>query len=322
MNINVTSLLNSFTDKHILVIGDVMLDKYILGSVDRISPEAPVPVVHIEKTDHHSGGAANVARNIHGLGGKVTLIGLVGMDDSGKQLKTILSEDEGISCQLLTEVQRETIVKTRIIAQGQQVVRLDKENVTAPSHDTIESLKQAISNSLDDMDGVILQDYNKGLFTKGLIQWIMDQTREKSLPVYVDPKKHHFSFYSGARLFKPNLSEFFTGIDDETDLEKAGESFRSQHGFDLLMVTQGEKGMSLFSKDKFYQIDTKARAIHDVSGAGDTVIATFALSDVCGSPPNDSAWLANLAAGRVCEEVGVVPIDTNSLMEIVNHHHD
>ena len=322
MNINVTSLLNSFTDKHILVIGDVMLDKYILGSVDRISPEAPVPVVHIEKTDHHSGGAANVARNIHGLGGKVTLIGLVGMDDSGKQLKSILLEDDGISCQLLTEVQRQTTVKTRIIAQGQQVVRLDRENITVPSDNTIESLKQSISSFIDGVEGVILQDYNKGVFTKGFIQWIMDQTRGRSIPVYVDPKKRHFSFYSGARLFKPNLSEFITELGDETDLEKAGESFRSKHGFGLLMVTQGEKGMSIFSKDKFHQIATKARAVHDVSGAGDTVIATFALSDVCGCSTNDSAWLANLAAGRVCEEVGVVPIDTNSLMEIVNHHHD
>ncbi len=321
MNIDVKSLLNQFTDKHILVIGDVMLDKYIWGSVHRISPEAPVPVVHVERTNHHSGGAANVARNICGLGGNVTLIGLTGTDDSGKLLKSILAEDEGISCQLLSEDGRQTTVKTRIMAQGQQVVRLDRENNSTPIPATVEALKQVISNSLDTSDGVILQDYNKGVFTIDLIQWIMDQSRGKSIPVYVDPKKRHFSTFAGARLFKPNLSEFFSSVDDETDFETAGEFFRSKNGFELLLITLGEKGMSLFSEDELFQIATKAREVHDVSGAGDTVIATFALSDVCGSDPGESARLSNLAAGRVCEEVGVIPIDKDSLMEIVNHHH-
>jgi len=322
MKLDITALLKQFTDKHLLVVGDVMLDKYIWGSVDRISPEAPVPVVHVNKTNHHSGGAANVARNIHGLGANVTLIGLVGDDTSGQQLKSILSEDEDISCKLLIESGRQTTVKTRIIAQGQQVVRLDRENHLSPTGDTVDMLKQVIAPALASVDGIILQDYNKGVFTPELIQWIMEQSRKNSIHVYVDPKKHHFAAYSGARLFKPNVSEFFSNVNDESELDGAGESFRNKHGFDILMVTQGEKGMTLFTADKPFQIETKARAVHDVSGAGDTVIATFALSDVCGCSPEEAARISNLAAGRVCEEVGVVPIDTDSLLDIVNHHHD
>ncbi|MBT3179954.1 MAG: D-glycero-beta-D-manno-heptose-7-phosphate kinase [Candidatus Marinimicrobia bacterium] len=320
MKIDLKSLFNKITEKRILVIGDVMLDKYIWGSVDRISPEAPVPIVHIERTDYHSGGAANVARNIHGLGGNVTLIGLIGKDDSGRILKTILSEDEGIRCQLVSDNARETIVKTRIIAQGQQVVRLDRESISIPSAEIAATLKQTIINSLTEIDAVILQDYNKGVFTQELIEWIMNLCQKKSIPVYVDPKKNHFSCFSDARLFKPNLSEFYSRNNDVNDFKKAGELFRKEHNFNMLMITQGEKGMTLFMKNEILQIPTKARAVHDVSGAGDTVIATFVLSDLCGLSPAQSAWLSNLAAGRVCEELGVVPINTASLLDIVNHH--
>ena len=311
-----------FPEKNILVVGDVMLDKYIWGSVERISPEAPVPVVNVERTNYHSGGAANVARNIHGLGGNVTLIGLSGNDESGKLLKSILSEDEGITCSLLTEAGRQTTVKTRIMAQGQQVVRLDRESDFTPSLETIQAIQTEIAKTLDSVDGIILTDYGKGVLTGEMITWIMDQAVSKSIPVYVDPKKNHFDLFKGARLFKPNFSEFSTMMNQDLIFEESGELFRKTNGYEILMVTQGEKGMTLFSDNQHFQITTQAREVHDVSGAGDTVISTFALSDICGNSPSDSAWLANMAAGRVCEDVGVVPISAESLLEIINHHHD
>ena len=315
-------LLSQFTEKRILVVGDVMLDKYIWGSVDRISPEAPVPVVNVERTNYHSGGAANVARNIHGLGGNVILVGLGGNDESGKLLRSILSEDDGIDCSLLTEENRQTTVKTRIMAHGQQVVRLDRENNSKPSPATIESLKKTISENINSVDGIILTDYGKGVLTREIINWIMDQALANSIPVYVDPKKDNFASFSGARLFKPNSFEFSSIIENPKPFIEAAELFRKENRMELLMVTQSEKGMALFSDQTHFQITTQAREVHDVSGAGDTVIATFTLSDICRNNPKDSAWLANMAAGRVCEEVGVVPISSDSLLEIINHHHE
>tara|TARA_A100001037_G_C15152737_1_gene640607 strand:- start:6551 stop:7519 length:969 start_codon:yes stop_codon:yes gene_type:complete len=322
MNIDVKNLLNQFKEKHILVIGDVMLDKYIWGSVDRISPEAPVPVVNVNKSNHHPGGAANVARNIYGLGGNVTLIGVIGDDRSGELLQSILADDSGINCQLITDKDRETTIKTRIIAHGQQVVRLDRENSSPLSDITFEKLQATISHQIDQVDGIILQDYNKGIFNKQMITWIMELCKDRSVPVFVDPKKSNFTSYSGARLFKPNFLEFLSNLNGLTDLNLSGEEFRSKNGYEMLIVTQGEKGMTLFTEKGQFKIETKARDVHDVSGAGDTVIATFTLCDICGYSPDKSALMANLAAGRVCEEAGVVPIDANSLLDIVKHHHD
>ena len=195
MNIDVKNLLNQFKEKHILVIGDVMLDKYIWGSVDRISPEAPVPVVNVNKSNHHPGGAANVARNIYGLGGNVTLIGVIGDDRSGELLQSILADDSGINCQLITDKDRETTIKTRIIAHGQQVVRLDRENSSPLSDITFEKLQATISHQIDQVDGIILQDYNKGIFNKQMITWIMELCKDRSVPVFVDPKKSNFTSY-------------------------------------------------------------------------------------------------------------------------------
>ena len=164
MNINIEHLLSQFSNKHILVIGDVMLDKYIWGSVDRVSPEAPVPVVKVEKTDYHAGGAANVAENIHGLGGEVTLIGLIGDDPDGETLQSILKKDNRYSFQCFIEDNHQTTVKTRVMAQGQQVVRMDNEIIDHPSSETTEALKASITKSMTAVDGIILQDYEKGIF--------------------------------------------------------------------------------------------------------------------------------------------------------------
>jgi len=322
LNINLQELIQTISKKHVLVIGDVMLDEYIWGAVDRISPEAPVPVVSVTQREYHSGGAANVARNIHGLGGKVTLVGLTGDDASGQKLMDILSKDSGVRMLPIMEPNRMTTVKTRVIAHNQHVVRMDAEQTNPLSQDSFSQMKTHVSEILHDVDGIILQDYDKGVLSKDVIQWIMSVAKEKQIPVYVDPKKQHFSHFSGARLFKPNLAEFSKELSDFDSLEEAGTSFRDKQQFELLMVTRGKDGVSLFTKTDIHQIPTKARAVHDVSGAGDTVIATFTVFDLCSISENESALLANYAAGRVCEEVGVVPITAEKLSEFVYHHSD
>ncbi|MEC7730780.1 MAG: PfkB family carbohydrate kinase [Candidatus Neomarinimicrobiota bacterium] len=311
-----------YSSKHLLVVGDVMLDKYIWGTTDRISPEAPVPVVHIENVDYHAGGAANVARNISGLGGRVSLVGLIGNDSTGSTLKTILAADDLSDHYLVSDPRRITTVKTRIIAQGQHVVRLDDEDDALASADTTAAIKEIMTPLLGEVDGILLQDYNKGVLSAELISWIIARANEDCTPVYVDPKKHHFSSYQGARLFKPNYTEYLSVIRTGVDLETAGEAYRKENEFEVLLITRGADGMSLFQDGNYIRISTRARSVHDVSGAGDTVIATFALNDVCGLEPTDSAMLANLAAGKVCEAVGVVPVTSHSLMEIVDHYQE
>ena len=311
-----------YSSKHLLVVGDVMLDKYIWGTTDRISPEAPVPVVHIENVDYHAGGAANVARNISGLGGRVSLVGLIGNDSTGSTLKTILAADDLSDHYLVSDPRRITTVKTRIIAQGQHVVRLDDEDDALASADTTAALKEIMTPLLGEVDGILLQDYNKGVLSAELISWVIARANEGFTPVYVDPKKHYFSSYQGARLFKPNYAEYLSVIRTGADLETAGEAYRKENEFDVLLITRGADGMSLFQDGNYIRIPTRARSVHDVSGAGDTVIAAFALNDVCGLEPTDSAMLANLAAGKVCEAVGVVPVTSHSLMEIVDHYQE
>ena len=309
-----------YPSKHLLVIGDVMLDKYIWGDIERISPEAPVPVVHIDNVEYHAGGAANVARNISGLGGKVSLVSLIGEGSSSTTLKTILSKDNLSQQFLLSDPSRITTVKTRIIAQGQHMIRLDDEKFVLSDGRIIMALKEYILPLLQDIDGILLEDYNKGVLSPELISWIMKEAKKKSIPVYVDPKYLHFSYYRGARFFKPNYSEYVSFIDHKNNLKTNGEVFRNEHDFEVLLITKGADGMDLFYDENYIQIPTRARSVHDVSGAGDTVIATFSLNDLCGLEPTDSAMLANLAAGKVCESVGVVPITRKSLMEILEHN--
>lgn len=312
-------LVQLYSQKHLLVIGDVMLDEYIWGTVDRISPEAPVPVVTVSKREYHSGGAANVARNLHGLGANVTLVGLTGDDAAGKTLLNILDKDNGIHFLPIEDNQRVTTVKTRVIAHDQHVVRLDDEKITNPTENALDKMKSLINNTINQVDGIILQDYNKGVLNQDCIEWVMALSTEKNIPVYVDPKKQNFTSFKGARFFKPNLNEFSPELSENSSINDAGSLFREKNKFDIVMVTQGKDGMTVFTENDTLQIPTKARAVHDVSGAGDTVIATFALNDLCGVPVQEAATIANLAAGRVCEEVGVVPITSDKLVDFINN---
>ena len=322
MNIHIDKLIDQFTQKHILVIGDVMLDEYIWGKVNRVSPEAPVPVVKLDNIDYHAGGAANVGENVFSLGCEVTMVGLIGNDNNGERLKNILNKENRFNLRLVKQTGRPTTVKTRIMAQGQQVMRVDNETEEPPATDILEELQSTIDSVINDVDGVILQDYGKGLFSKEMILWVMQRAKKASCPVYVDPKYHNYSCYSGARLLKPNSSEFWNNVEENPSLEEAASSLKVDNDYSILLVTRGAEGMSIFYNDIKEHIPTTARSVHDVSGAGDTVISTFAICDICGADPLESAWVANYAAGKVCEQAGVVPIKIDDLIDIVNDKDD
>jgi|TARA_B110000438_G_scaffold83368_1_gene83048 rfaE bifunctional protein kinase chain/domain len=311
-----------FDKKKILVIGDLMLDTYLWGHSERISPEAPVPIVQVNKVEHNLGGAANVALNLSSLGCEVFLIGTIGSDPEGEILKNLLNQSNIDFTPLVEFDSRPTTVKSRIISHDQQVIRTDRELTHDLSDESNKELQGLVSSIINDVDGIILEDYNKGVLNAGSISKIINLVKDTDKPIYVDPKEKNFDLYKNVRLFKPNLSEFRSLYKENTSLEKDGFNLKKNINADILMITRSADGVSLFVDSDYYDIPTKARSVHDVSGAGDTVIATFTLSDLCGATPKESVLLSNFAAGRVCEEVGVVPISLTMLNEMIEHHNN
>jgi len=322
MKIDINTFTKDYNNKNIIVIGDIILDTYVLGNVNRISQEAPVPIVSMQKKDFKPGGAANVAINLSNLGASVTLVGVSGFDSNHIKLIETLNNYKNIKTRIIQCDDRPTTVKTRIIADNRQLVRLDDE-IIKPVENEIENKITDICKSIcPNADGIIIQDYNKGLLTKNIISYIMSYSIKKNKSIYVDPKHDNYQLYKGARLFKPNLKEFnsITKNMDFGSLPESGFRFKELMDCELLLLTLGSKGMTLYDDRNCKTIATKARKVYDVSGAGDTVIATFAINDICGIDPIKSSYIANLAAGRVCEEVGVFPIDIESLKDIFFHH--
>ena len=311
-----------FDKKKILVIGDLMLDTYLWGHSERISPEAPVPIVQVNKVEHNLGGAANVALNLSSLGCEVFLIGTIGSDPEGEILKNLLNQSNIDFTPLVEFDSRPTTVKSRIISHDQQVIRTDRELTHDLSDESNKELQGLVSSIINDVDGIILEDYNKGVLNAGSISKIINLVKDADKPIYVDPKEKNFDLYKNVRLFKPNLSEFRSLYKENTSLEKDGFNLKKNINADILMITRSADGVSLFVDSDYYDIPTKARSVHDVSGAGDTVIATFTLSDLCGATPKESVLLSNFAAGRVCEEVGVVPISLTMLNEMIEHQNN
>jgi len=311
-----------FNKKKILVIGDLMLDTYLWGHSERISPEAPVPIIQVNKVEHNLGGAANVALNLSSLGCEVLLIGLIGSDPEGEILKKLLAQSNIDFTSLVQSDGRPTTVKSRIISHDQQVIRTDRELTHDLSDESNKELQCLVSAIINDVDGIILEDYNKGVLNTGSIPKIINIANDTDKPIYVDPKEKNFDLYKNVRLFKPNLSEFRSLYKENTTLERDGFNLKKNINADILMITRSAEGVSLFVDSDYYDIPTKARSVHDVSGAGDTVIATFTLSDLCGATPQEAVILSNFAAGRVCEEVGVVPISLNMLNEMIEHHNN
>jgi len=324
MKLNINTLSEDYSKKNILVIGDIILDAYVYGKVDRISQEAPVPIVSVDRQKFKPGGAANVALNLSGLGAKVTLMGIVGKDANQTELKKCFTRHDNINNQIIDCDTRPTSIKTRIIADGRQIARLDSEVTKEISDEYISLLIEVFNNNCNDVDGIIIQDYNKGLLSQKLIKHITKYARDKSIPVYVDPKYNNYESYIGVRLFKPNLVEYQAIAKNEKfgSLPESGFNFKKYMNADILLLTLGSDGMSLYYNDSHESIPTKARKVYDVSGAGDTVIAAFAINDVCGLSPLESSIISNLAAGRVCEEIGVCPINIDSLKDIFSHHYN
>ena len=313
---------SSFSKQSILVIGDVMLDKFMWGNASRISPEAPVPIISVNKISHSPGGAANVALNLSKLSANVQILGIVGDDNEGAILEDTLLKN-GVKTQFITDAKISTTTKTRIIAHGQQVVRTDYEDIRDVNSDQIKIIKDILDKIISEIDAIIIQDYNKGLLVKDSIKTILDISSEKNIPVYVDPKKDNFFAYNKIRLFKPNLFEFESAInfkEQDKSFEDFGKDLRKKINAEILMITRSEEGVTLFTDNNVQTISTKARKVHDVSGAGDTAISAFVLADLCGANIEESAMISNYAAGRVCEEVGVVPISLEMIKDIVDHY--
>jgi len=315
---NMQKILKDFRNRKILVIGDIILDHYIWGQVNRISPEAPVPVVEVTRENFLLGGAANVANNIVSLGAHAAVIGINGEDIAGEALRSIL-EQKGVDCNGLFTENRPTTVKTRVIAHNQQVVRFDREDSKYVDGRILKGILSHIHAILNDYDAVIISDYKKGMVTENLVKGILKKAKPKNIFVAVDPKVGHFDFYKGVSLITPNLMEAAFGagmeIKDDKSLIKAGQTLLKKLSLKAALITRGEQGMSLFEKNKVTHIPTVAQKVYDVTGAGDTVISAFTLAFASGASMVDAAIIANHAAGIVVGEVGTAVASPDALLK-------
>lgn len=307
---------------HIGVIGDLMLDVYHQGQVTRISPEAPVPVVDVNSSEMKPGGAANVCRNLVSLGTGCTVFGTIGQDENGRKLQSLFADDKIRTKGLISVKERPTTTKMRIFSHGQQLLRLDYEERTPIDRETEKRLIHLFKQEVNTFNAVIFQDYNKGLLTPYIIHGILKICHHQHIPVFVDPKFENYMEYKRAFLFKPNRKEaselLHMKIESTDDACKAAVKIREKINVDHVLITLGEEGMVLLDKDTNHcvKIPTRARKIHDVTGAGDTVISTVTAFSASGYPLPVSTVMANLAAGKVCEEVGIIPITLEALHEI------
>ncbi len=311
-----------FPERQVLVVGDLMLDNFIWGEVNRISPEAPVPVVEVREESQLLGGSANVAHNLASLGGRVLVTGVVGQDPAGQALVTLFNQIAVPTAGLISEDGRPTTVKTRIIAHHQQVVRFDREWRAPLQADTGARILAFLHNSLPDLHGIIVSDYAKGVVTRDFLDALRDLVAGRPLPVVVDPKVQHAELYRSFTMVTPNHHEAsqMSGIPirDEKSLLQAGESLLARLDCETVLITRGKEGMSLFQRHgPVVHIPTVAQRVYDVTGAGDTVIAAVTLGLVAGLSPAEAALLANLAAGVVVGEVGTAVVSSTQLLAII-----
>jgi rfaE bifunctional protein kinase chain/domain len=317
----INKLFEKFKSKRIAIIGDVMLDAYIIGSVTRISPEAPVPIVGLSKKENRLGGAANVALNIVSLGAEAIICSVIGQDLEGNELVEIL-EKEGVSSKgLVQSSNRKTTVKTRIIGNNQQLLRVDSEQTNNISLEEEEKLILKVKELMEaGIDAIIFEDYNKGVLTPYVIEQILNLSKLYNIPTTVDPKKDNFFAYKGVTLFKPNLKELKEGlnlsfsIQDKIAFEEAVLQLESKLNNKNTFITLSEHGVFIKSNAEKHYIPAHIRTIADVSGAGDTVISVATLCLTVDLPIAEIAAYANLAGGLVCEKSGVVSIEKEQLI--------
>jgi D-glycero-beta-D-manno-heptose-7-phosphate kinase len=319
-------ILDRASSQRITVIGDLMLDEFVWGKVGRISPEAPVPVVEVTGESFYPGGAANVARNLREFVNRVAIIGLLGKDRSGQQLRELLSEQKIDTSNAVEEATFYTIVKTRIIARHQQVVRVDRERFVGPSAPQIEEVVAAVRKNIPETDAIIFEDYGKGFLSTELVSQIADAARSAGKIVAADPNPRNLVEWHGLTVIKPNRTEAFlaAGIpsrDPDADpshdmeLKRAGETLLKKWEAENVLITLGEHGMMLFQeKETPHYIPAKAQEVFDVSGAGDTAIALFTLGLACGATPTEAAEIANHASAVVVSKLGTATVTRDELM--------
>lgn len=311
---------SNFKNARVMVIGDLILDEFIWGDVSRISPEAPVPVVWVKKESFMPGGASNVANNLAALGAHVSLVGVIGDDEHGAILKGEL-EHKGVDTSgIFTDESRPTILKTRVVAQHQQVVRIDKENIDHLSDQMVSGMINYIESAVKKVDAVVIEDYGKGVITPKLLSRIVPAAKRAGNIISVDPKEEHFKYYRGISVITPNNHEAARAvgfeIKDEASLKKAGQALLNKLNCKIALITLGENGMAVFQKSKpMKHIPTVAQEVFDVSGAGDTVIAAYTLSLASGADPIRSAYIANCAAGIVVGKVGIAVVTPDELLD-------
>jgi len=325
--LDVNKLFETFESQNIIIVGDVMVDAYLFGKVERISPEAPVPVVAVTHRDNRPGGAANVAVNIKSMGAVPHLCSVVGNDEKGQAFIDILKNHKMSVEGIVVDNERITTTKFRIIGNNSQMLRVDEEQNSLLSDETTDKLYLKVKNLIEtkDISCLIFQDYDKGVLTADIIHKISDLANTYQIPIAVDPKKRNFFEYKNVQLYKPNLKEFCEGVKIENkfldfeDLKIQMQKFQKEQNIDKMMVTLSEKGILLnfnsLSDYSSVHCPAHLRKIADVSGAGDTVIAVAAMCLAAGLSDKQLTEISNLSGGLVCQYLGVVPIDKNELLE-------
>ena len=315
----ISSLFERFNQKKVLIVGDSMIDSYMWGHIERMSPEAPVPVVQVDRHEDRLGGAANVVRNIKSLGGYPILCSVIGNDEKGSLFLKLMKSENITTKGILISKNRKTTVKTRIISENKHQLRVDEEDTFSISEEA--NFIQLIKKLTSSIDVIVLQDYNKGVLTSNVIEKIIQEAKKSSIPVIVDPKEKNYKSFRGCNIMKPNLKELKKGMNisfKNNSLEEirlAIEDLRGYLELESVLLTLSERGLCIATENDFMHIPAFETNIVDVSGAGDTVISLAALCLACKTDYQDLAILSNLAGGIVCKDVGVVPIDKAILLE-------
>ncbi len=319
----IQQLFDKFSKVTSVVIGDAMVDSYLWGKVDRVSPEAPIPIVSVTKKESRLGGAANVSLNLQALGATPLLFSVIGDDDKGRRFRKLMEKNNLSTEGIFIDPHRITTVKSRIISGGQHIARVDEESTEFIEPDLELLIFNAIKRTLESkkVDVIIFVDYDKGVITPNLFRKVHAIAREKNIPVAVDPKKRNFGIYENIELFKPNFKEFVEGVGlpirkgDLEKLKKAAEEYKKEKSFRYIFITLSELGVFLSNSVSKTYYPAQIRYIADVSGAGDTVLSVAGLCLASGVDPALMALLSNVAGGLVCEKVGVVPIDRAVLLQ-------